>query len=69
MGRSRDGGVEALAMESWKSGWGFEGLLEVADVMFDGGAVGMTTNSRHCGVFDCGEGLDRGSGPVGVSRV
>lgn len=56
-------------MESWKSGWGFEGLLEVADVMFDGDTVGVTTNSRHCGVFDCSEGFERGSGPVGVSRV
>ncbi len=61
------GGGGSLARESWKSGWGFE--ADVLVVMFEGGGVGLTTSSRHCGVFDWDNGLVRGMGPVGVSRV
>lgn len=34
--------------------------------MSEGGGVGETSSSRHCGVFDCDAFLARGRGPVGV---
>lgn len=53
MGRSRDGGVEALASESWKSGCAFATVEWDAVTMLVGGlCVGVTSNSLHCGVFD-----------------
>ena len=66
VGRSNEGGVEALVRESWKSR---DGLTE-----FDGdcswvGAVGVTTSSRHEGCWDWGDGFEREIGPVGVSSV
>lgn len=67
MGRRREEGVGDLERESWKSGGGVEEVEEeevvVVVVMVDRGGVGVTTNSRHCGL-----GLV-GKGPVGVVRV
>ena len=37
--------------------------------MLEAGGVGVTSNSRHAGCFDCGDGFVKGTGPVGVSRV
>lgn len=66
LGRTRDRGLEALATESWKSrGESFLGGYEVVE----GGGVGVTTSSRHCGLLEAVESLERGRGPVGVSMV
>lgn len=66
MGRRSDEGVGVLERESWNSGVGVAErgeVVAVVVVMVDGGGVGVTTNSRHCGV-----GLV-GKGPVGVVMV
>ena len=55
-GRRREGGVDAWARESWKSGGGAwfwaeerEGREVVVIVEVEGEGVGVTTSSRHWG--------------------
>lgn len=56
-------------MESWKSSLGSEAVRDAVRVMFEEAGVGVTTNSRHWGVFECGVVLANGREPVGVVRT
>ena len=70
VGRRRDGGVEAFAMESWKSVcFCFVVLAEDGLVSMDWSGVGVTTNSRHCGSSAPLDDLGLGIGPVGVAMT